>query len=242
MDVAAAGSWDGAWWAEIVFAFMICLALAMSKSRAGWPLKWAETFYHELSHGIACVLTGGKIVQINLRFDGSGLCTTRGGWRVPVLLAGYAGAALWGGMLYMGGWVLGEHGVTLWLKLELAVLAVVFLFWARDWRTWVILLIISGIYVLAITKISSFYLPLFLQFAGLYVLLNAIRAPLFLIDGQHVGDGAALADIFYVIPEGVWIAVWFVFALVVMGTIMVLTLPQIYMLAEPLLALVGITL
>lgn len=220
------------WWSEVVFAAMVLLALAMSKGRLGWPLKWAETFYHELSHGIACALTGGKVVRIELEFSGAGKCTTRGGWRVPVLLAGYVGAALWGGALYMGGWLLGDQGVTTWLKLELAVLAIVFLFWARDWRTWVILLVIAGVYGLAITKVSSFYLPTFLQFAGIYILLNAIRAPLFLIDGQHAGDGAALADIL-ILPEGVWIALWFAFALLVMGICMVLTLPQVHDFAAP---------
>lgn len=237
MDLAAI-NWDGSWWAEVVFGVMLGLALALSKSRIGWPLKWAETFYHELSHGIACILTGGKIVRIDLRFDGSGLCTTRGGWSVPILLAGYAGAALWGGALYMGGWMLGEQGVTLWLKIELAVLVVVFVLWARDWRTWLILLMIGGIYGLAMTKVSSFYLPVFLQFAGLYVLLNAIRAPLFLIDGQHVGDGAALADIFRVVPEGFWILLWLVFALGVLLAVMIMTLPQVYRLFEPLLVLI----
>lgn len=220
------------WWAEAVFGAMIVVALALSKSRLGWPLKWAETFYHELSHGIVCALTGGKVVRIELEFNGAGQCTTRGGWRVPTLLAGYAGATIWGGILYMGGWLLGDSGVTLWLKLELGVLAVVFLLWARDWRTWVILLMIGGAYGLAITKVSQVYLPLFLQFAGIYIQLNAVRAPLHLIDGQHKGDGAALADILW-LPEGVWITLWFMFALLVLGLCMVLTLPQMHDFAAP---------
>jgi hypothetical protein len=224
----------GPWWAELMFLTMVLLALAMSKSRVGWPLKWAETFYHELSHGIMCALTMGRVVRIELEFNGAGQCTTRGGWRVPTLLAGYAGASLWGAALYMGGWLLGDQGVTMWLKLELAVLGVVFLFWARDWRTWVILLTIAAVYLMAVLKFSSVYLPIFLQFAGIYVMLNAVRAPLFLIDGQHVGDGAALADILW-LPEGVWIALWLVFALMLLGLCMVLTLPQIHDLLAPVI-------
>lgn len=223
-----------AWWPEIVFGTMLVLALALSKSRIGWPLKWAETFYHELSHGIVCALTGGKVVRIELRYDGSGQCSTRGGWRVPTLLAGYAGATLWGGVLYMGGWMLGDSGITLWLKLELGVLAVVFLLWARDLKTCVILLFIAATYGLAVMKVSSVYLPIFLQFAGIYIQLNAIRAPLFLIDGKHVGDGAALADIVW-IPEGFWIALWFIFALAMLGFCMVLTLPHVHEWATPLI-------
>lgn len=234
MELASTQQMVGPWWAEIVFLTMVVLALALSKTRIGWPLKWAETFYHELSHGIACALTAGKVVRIELEFDGSGQCTTRGGWRIPTLLAGYVGAALWGAALYMGGWLLGEQGATMWLKLELAVLGVVFLFWARDWRTWVILMVIALVYLLAVMRVSSVYLPIFLQFAGIYVMLNAIRAPLHLIDGRHVGDGAALADILW-LPEGFWIALWFGFALVMLGLCMVLTLPQIHDFAAPLI-------
>lgn len=223
----------GAWWAEAMFAAMVGLALLMSKSRLGWPLKWAETFYHELSHGVVCMLTLGRIARIELKFDGSGCCYTRGGWRIPTLLAGYMGASLWGGALYVGGWMLGQSGATTWIKIELAILAVVFVFWVRDWRTLVIMLCIAATYGLALFKISEVLVPLFLQFAGIYVQLNAVRAPLHLIDGQHVGDGAALADIFKVIPEGVWIVWWLVFALGVLGLCMVETLPMVHRYVAP---------
>lgn len=208
----------------IVFGIMVLVALALSKSRLGWPLKWAETFYHEFSHGMACLLTFGRVKQIELSFNGAGCCTTLGGWRVPILISGYAGAAVWGGVIYMSGWLLGEDGATTYIKFELAVLAIAFLLWVRDVKTAAIMLMIGGVYALAIGMPHSAWLPFLLQFIGIYVMLNAVRAPLFLIDGAHVGDGADLADIL-LIPEGVWIAVWWVFSLGVMGLCMVLTLP-----------------
>lgn len=225
---------------EVVFATMVAVALALSKSRLGWPLKWAETFYHEFSHGMVCVLTGGKIQKIELKFNGAGCCTTRGGWRIPILLAGYMGASLWGGALYMIGWLLSGPGGVAWVRVELAILAVVFLFWVRDWRTVVIMLILAGIYASAMLMPDSKWLPLLLQFMGIYVMLNAIRAPLFLIDGQHVGDGAALADIFKILPEGFWIVLWWVFALLVMFTCMILTLPDFARWMRPVLAWAGL--
>lgn len=225
---------------EVVFGAMVAAGLLLSKSPLGWPLKWAETFYHEFSHGMVCLLTGGKIERIELEFNGAGCCYTRGGWRIPTLLAGYIGASVWGGALYMIGWLLSGPGGVAWLRVELAILAVVFLFYARDWRTIIILLTLGGIYAWAMLMPDSRWLPLLLQFMGIYVMLNAIRAPLFLIDGQHVGDGAALADIFHVLPEGVWIAVWWVFALVVMFACMVLTLPHFELWVEPVLKWAGL--
>ncbi|PZP38586.1 MAG: hypothetical protein DI585_06980 [Pseudomonas fluorescens] len=232
MDLLPDINMGGPWWPETLFGVMVVVSLLLSKSRLGWPLKWAETFYHEFSHGMACLVSGGKIARIELEFNGAGCCYTRGGSRILILLMGYTGASLWGGFLYMAGWLAGSEGVTTWLKIELVILAVVFVFWARDWRTWVILLFISGTYLLAILQVSGVWLPLFLQFSGIYVMLNALRAPLHLIDGKDVGDGADLADIL-ILPEGVWITLWLVIAFAVMGACMVATLPQVNAWATP---------
>lgn len=206
------------------FIVMVVAALLLSKSRLGWPLKWAETFYHEMSHGVVCLLTGGRVTRLELNFDGSGCSYTKGGWRVPTLMAGYMGASIWGGIIYMSGWWLGDSGATAYLKFELAVQVIAFVLWGRDLTTWIILAIIGAVYALAIGIPDTRWIPLVLQFIGIYVMFNAIRAPLFLIDGEHVGDGADLADILF-IPEWVWILFWWLFALAVLLFCMSLTLP-----------------
>jgi hypothetical protein len=63
------------------------------------PLRLMVVFFHELSHGLAAMLTGGSIEGIQLAKDGSGLCLTRGGSRFLVLNAGYLGSLLWGGLI-----------------------------------------------------------------------------------------------------------------------------------------------
>jgi hypothetical protein len=215
------------WLAETIFGIMFGAALLLGETPLGRPLKWAETFYHEMSHGLICLLTGGRIRKLEIEWNGAGCCTTVGGWRVPTLLAGYLGASLWGGVLYIVGWLLGTHGATLWLKVEVAVLAFVTLFWVRNFTTLIIMLFIGGTYGLAIAMPETQWLPFILQFIGIYVMLNAIRAPLYLIDGRHVGDGAMLADIFHILPEGFWIFLWFTFALFMLGVCMVMTLPHL---------------
>jgi hypothetical protein len=52
-----------------------------------------------------------------------------------------------------------------------------------------------------------------LKFIGIFVLLDAIKAPLHLIDGRHYGDGARLADLTG-IPELIWVLVWLVLGLI----------------------------
>jgi hypothetical protein len=68
-----------------------------------YPFRLFVVFLHEISHGIAAVLTGGSIVRIGLSFDEGGVCITRGGWRLLILNAGYLGSLLWGALFLLLG-------------------------------------------------------------------------------------------------------------------------------------------
>jgi hypothetical protein len=68
-----------------------------------WPLRLFVVLLHEVSHGLAAVATGGRIVAIELSPAEGGLCTTAGGWAVVVLSAGYVGSALWGALFLVVG-------------------------------------------------------------------------------------------------------------------------------------------
>ena len=65
------------------------------------PLRILVVFFHELSHGVAALLTGGKIIQIRIIEGEGGLCLTMGGSRFLILSAGYLGSLLWGGGLLL---------------------------------------------------------------------------------------------------------------------------------------------
>ncbi len=64
-----------------------------------YPLKIFVVLMHELSHGLAAMLTGGEIVHIELSAAEGGLCVTRGGWGFVVSSAGYLGSLAWGALL-----------------------------------------------------------------------------------------------------------------------------------------------
>jgi hypothetical protein len=61
-----------------------------------YPFRLFVVFLHEVSHAIAAVLTGGRVVSIGLGADEGGVCVTRGGWPFVILNAGYLGSLLWG--------------------------------------------------------------------------------------------------------------------------------------------------
>lgn len=64
-----------------------------------YPLKILVVFFHELSHGLAAMATGGKIAGIEVVAREGGFCRTLGGNRFLTLSAGYLGSLVWGGLI-----------------------------------------------------------------------------------------------------------------------------------------------
>jgi hypothetical protein len=79
------------------------LALALWNTFVVYPFRVFVVFLHEVSHGLAAVLTGGRIVSIGLSFDEGGVCLTQGGSRFLVLSAGYLGSLLIGALFLLAG-------------------------------------------------------------------------------------------------------------------------------------------
>ena len=65
------------------------------------PLKILIVFFHELSHGLAALLTGGSIESISISSQQGGLTTTRGGSLFLITSAGYLGSLLIGVLLFL---------------------------------------------------------------------------------------------------------------------------------------------
>lgn len=62
-----------------------------------YPLKLLVVSFHELSHGLMAVLTGGTIDHIEITPREGGACICRGGNQFLILTAGYLGSLFWGG-------------------------------------------------------------------------------------------------------------------------------------------------
>jgi len=176
------------------------------------PFLWSETFFHEISHGLAALLTGGSIHSISLSFNGAGLCTTLGGSAFIIAFSGYAGSALWGLLIYSVAATSSKPSAKLMLATMMIMLAATLLLWARDVSTIIILIVLLLMYALPLYKSLWFSVTFFIQLVGIFVLLDAIRSPLYLLDGRDLGDGANLASHTW-LPEIFWVALWFVIAL-----------------------------
>lgn len=193
---------------RLSFFGLIALALAASYTPVvNWPLEWMETFFHEISHGLMALATGGGIDRIELHLRGSGLCYTMGGSRFFVGFAGYAGAVLWGALLYVAAGAANPRLARTLVALLGMLVVTVGLLWVRDLISVFILAVILGIVGAAYAAGRYDLSRLIVRFIALYVMLSAARTPLVLIDGLGIGDGHALATLTGV-PELVWVLIW----------------------------------
>lgn len=176
------------------------------------PFLWIETFFHEISHGLMAILSGGEITSLTLHYDGSGLCVSRGGVSILISFFGYFGSAAWGLLIYLMADNMKPRSAHAFMGLLIVLLFLVLVLWAENVSTLIILAIMITLFSAGFRYASSKTLKSLLQFIGIFVLLDAIRSPLALIDGRDHGDGARLADL-TMVPELVWVAIWMLLGL-----------------------------
>ena len=84
--------------AFVLIALIGCTVWLWS-TLALYPIKLFVVLLHELSHGVAAILTGGEILVIEVNERIGGYCQYRGGNRLVVASAGYLGSLVWGGVI-----------------------------------------------------------------------------------------------------------------------------------------------
>ncbi|MEM9100912.1 MAG: M50 family metallopeptidase [Pseudomonadota bacterium] len=170
------------------------------------PFNWVETYFHEMSHGLASILTGGKFNSIRIYWNGSGLAYSSGGIRFWIAFSGYLGAQLMAVLFYAAGTVNSStfRSVFTFLTCLSVILAIILL--SGSIQTTIILCILLGLFTLPLLKFQKETLKLFIQFIGLYVLQRAIFSPIWQLGAPH-SDATALASI-TMIPAFFWIGVW----------------------------------
>ena len=200
-------------WKKYHFFILLIAAVVIKQlPLVSIPFNWLESYFHEISHGIAAILTGGNVLRIQLFANGAGLCTTQGGVSFVISFAGYAGATCWGWGIYR---LASIHQRTAQIFSVLIFLLIVssMIFWGRDLLTWFILGVLAGLFLLTIKLKKLHYLQRLMQLFGLLILLNSLFSPSYLLDGRNLGDGAALASMTF-IPEFIWVLIWFSLALI----------------------------
>ncbi len=98
-----------------------------------YPLKLVVVFLHEISHGIAALATGGRVVEIQVHQGEAGHCVTAGGNITLIYSAGYLGSLLFGVViLLLATRTRAERAVSMVLGVMLAGVAAAFIPWEAN--------------------------------------------------------------------------------------------------------------
>ena len=183
------------------------VALALWDTFLVYPFRLFVVFLHEISHGLAAVLTGGAIDSIGLSSDEGGVCRTRGGWPFLILNAGYLGSLFWGATFL----VLGERRTR--SRTVVAVIGaftlVVTLFYIRTLFGFSYGLLAGGALLAVAAKLRPAVSEVLLAAIGATSALYAVWdiTSDVLVRHSHESDAAALAALTGV-PAVVWGVAW----------------------------------
>lgn len=178
-----------------------------------YPLKILVVFFHELSHGLMAVATGGSILRIELVAQQGGLCVTAGGIRFLVLSAGYLGSLVWGGVILVAA-ARTRHDkiITMGLGALLLFVTVVFIrpiigFGFGFGALFGLAMIVAG--RLLPESVNDLVLKLVGLTSCLYAVLD-IKSDI--IDRSHLRSDARMLSELTLIPTVAWGVIWIAIA------------------------------
>jgi peptidase M50B-like protein/type II/III secretion system protein len=192
------------------------LALLLWDTFVVYPFRVFVVFLHEISHGIAAVLTGGRILAMGLTFDEGGVCVTDGGSRFWTLNAGYLGSLAWGVLFLLLGARRGRARHV--ISLVGAFTLVVTVLYVRT-PFGVLYGLVTGATLLYVaSRLSAGVSEVLLAALGVVSCLYAVWdvASDVLVRSEAGSDASALA-IITPIPAVLWGAAWVVASFVVLG-------------------------
>jgi hypothetical protein len=172
-----------------------------------WPAtKHLITMAHEGSHAIAGSATGGKVVSVTMRPNGSGTTETIGASPFLTALVGYVGPSVFG---IIGATALSngmDPNVILWVTLVL--MAVVFL-QVRNVFGWLVILVAAFFFVLVALKGSPTARQVFVYTWTWFLLLGGLvhTVETNVKSVGWSGDANSLRELTKV-PRGIWGALW----------------------------------
>lgn len=178
-----------------------------------YPLKLLVVLFHEASHGLGALFTGGKLLYIEITPNEGGLARIVGGWRWVSVSAGYLGSMLWGAVIYKAAHLPRFQGkVSALLGLILLALT---LFYVRTITGVLLGLSFGGVLLASSKYFSSNLNGWFLKIIGLVSMLYAIfDIKDDLISRTVPGSDAWAMSQIVPLPPVLWGLIWIVMAIV----------------------------
>lgn len=79
--------------------FLISVVFYLWASPVIQPVKIMAVLFHEMSHGLMALASGGKVLNIVITADEGGACETEGGVALLIVSSGYLGSMFFGGLI-----------------------------------------------------------------------------------------------------------------------------------------------
>lgn len=203
--------------------FLIGAIFSAWTSPAIQPVKIMVVLFHELSHGLMALATGGKVLNIVVTWEEGGFCETEGGIAALIVSAGYLGSMFFGGLLLylsrFSSYVPGVYTI-LALTLTAAILTVLSDSFSRSFAT-ALAAVFLLVGLLAPAMISALFLRVLGTVSCLYSLFD-IYGDVLAGDGpgaETANDALVFSEITGVSPTLVglaWLAVSFAYFVTVL--------------------------
>ncbi|MCF8356999.1 MAG: M50 family metallopeptidase [Melioribacteraceae bacterium] len=179
-----------------------------------YPVKLFVVLLHEISHGIAAIISGGNIVAINLNYNLGGQCVTKNGNEILIASFGYLGSLLFGTLIFISGY---EKKLIKPVPISIAVLIVLFMAnFMRGAEGIVFTLLIAVILIispnLSNKKVHAYIMKILGLVSCMYVLVD-IKEDLLTLTYRET-DAQLIAGITG-IPALWWGLLWFVISIMV---------------------------
>ena len=204
---------------------MACFAIIFLSST---PLAWICTYFHEISHAMMVLATGGDILLIKFNTDSTAFVQyAKSGWVTLVAFSGYAGEIIWGCWIYRLGLKWNRSMRTFSVLMFLALLTISNMLFVRDSQSMTILAVIY--FMVAMIPICNYLqvgankISTVFRFVGMYMVFGEIIKPIeSVIMGYRYYDARFLAHFTGVSTE-FWMFIWMLMAIFKMRRLWILT-------------------
>ncbi len=136
-----------------------------------YPLKLLVVFFHESSHAIATILTGGTVKELVINKDQGGHVISQGGNQFIILSAGYIGSLLFGVVIYISS-VKSHYDKIIMTALAIGIIVITVLL-SRSLFSWIFGLLSGGAMLLMAKYLAEQYNDFALRLIGLTSMMYA---------------------------------------------------------------------
>ncbi len=169
--------------------------------------KPTEVFFHEASHALVGMAFGREIYNLSINWRGFGQVRLEEAGMVQMAItafAGYAGAAIWGYLIYVSS--LHEKQYT---RAFLFLFCLAFLYLCSDLESVLIVLTIMLVFFLSwfFERIGNYLL----RFIGVFIMVSAVYSPTYLFKYTDGGDHIVMQSLTGISSQ-IWIGCWLVIA------------------------------